>query len=136
MTVDLVAALFQCFSKIHRRDRAIQRTLLAGFSLELEIEGTHLLRLRLGCSALFRFLLQQRRSFLFNSLNVARSCLYREIARQQVVASVTRPNPDDFAACAEIIYIFAQKYFRMCHLPSLLSLSRSCTEAARCCARA
>ena len=92
--------------------------LLSGFPLELKLQRTHLLRLRFGSRTLFRFLLQQRGSLCFNSFNVSGRRLNGEIARQQIIASITSSDPDDLAARAEVIYIFTQKYFRVCHLRS------------------
>src|SRR5688572_3715868 len=58
MTIDFVATLLQGLGNVHRGHAAIQRSLLTGFPLELELERSHLLRLPLSRSALLRFLLQ------------------------------------------------------------------------------
>src|SRR5215217_5929753 len=116
MTIDLVATLSERLSHVHRSNRSIKESLLAGFSLKLKIERAHLLRLCFRTRALLRFLLQQRRTFGFDSLDVAGSRFNCEIARQQVVASVARSNSDNLTTRAKIVYIFAQKYFRVCHL--------------------
>jgi hypothetical protein len=57
-----------------------------------------------------------RRSFLFDAFDVSRSRLDGEIARQQIITSITSSDSHDFTARAEIIHVFAQKYLRMCHV--------------------
>src|SRR6185369_773200 len=116
MTIDLVATLSERLRHVHRSNRSVKESLLAGFSLELKLERAHLLALCFRTRALLRFLLQQRRAFGFDSLHVARGRLNCEVAWQQVVASIARSNSDNLTTRAEIINIFAQKYFRVCHL--------------------
>jgi hypothetical protein len=118
MTIDFVATLLQRFGNIHGCYATVKCTLLAGFPFELELKRTDLLSLAFGAGSLFRFLLQQRSALGFNAFNVACGRLDCEIARQQIVARVTGPDSYNLAARSEVIHIFAQKYFRVCHLPS------------------
>src|SRR6185369_10405816 len=116
MTIDLVATLSERLRHVHRSNRSVKESLLAGFSLELELERAHLFALCFRTRALLRFLLQQRRAFGFNSLDVARGRFNCEAAWQKVVAGIARSNSDNLTTRAEIVNIFAQKYFRVSHL--------------------
>src|ERR1041385_7542826 len=118
MTIDLVATLVQSLGNVHRRHTAIQRTLLARFPLELELERTDLLRLAFSRRPFLRFFLQQRSALGLNAFDVAGGCFNCEIARQQIVTRIAGPDSYNLAARSEIVYIFTQKYFRVCHLPS------------------
>src|SRR5262245_30297906 len=57
MTIDFVATLLKRLSHVHRSDRSVKKSLLAGFSLELELERAHLRALCFRTRALLRFLL-------------------------------------------------------------------------------
>src|SRR6185369_8448636 len=52
----------------------------------------------------------------FDPFDVSGCRFNSKVARQKVVASVARSDSDNLATRAEIVYIFAQKYFRVCHV--------------------
>jgi hypothetical protein len=75
------------------------------------------LRLRLARSrALSLPFFSSAARFLLDAFDVARSRLDREVAQAADSFGVTCPDPDDLAARAEIIHVFAQEYFRVCHV--------------------
>ena len=107
MTIDLVAAFFQSLRDVHRRDRTIQRALLARFALELEHQRAKLIGLSLGRRAFIRFFLQQPGALLLDLLDVVCGRFHCQLTRQEIIASIARTDANNLTAGAQIVDVFS-----------------------------